>query len=58
MLEQLVTEVRKHVVSYGIIFQKCIAKDIVIQIFGLHIKQLFQKSNIQQLARKQVKQLI
>src|SRR5260370_5905047 len=57
-LEQLETEARKPVVSYGIIFQKCIAEDIVIQIFGKHIRQLFQKSNIQQWEKKQAKQLM
>jgi hypothetical protein len=53
-----VTEVRRLVVSCGIIFQKYTEKGIVIQIFGLCTKQLFQKINIQQLARKQVKQLM
>ena len=58
LLEQLVIEVRKPVVNSGITFQKRIEKDIVIQIFGLHTRQLFQRSSIQQWARKQVKQLI
>src|SRR5258705_2930044 len=58
LLERLATEVKKPVVSYGITFQKYIAKDIVIQIFGKHIRRLFQKSSIQQWGRKQVKQLM
>ena len=58
LLEQLVTEAKIPVVSYGMLSQKSIAKDIVIQTFGLHTKQLFQKNNIRRWARKQVKQLM
>jgi len=37
--------VRKHAVISETIFQTNIVKDTVFQIFGKHIKQLFQKIN-------------
>src|SRR5258705_13836513 len=58
LLERLAIEVKKPGVSYGITFQKYIAKGIVIQIFGKHIRRLFKKSSIQQWGRKKVKQLM
>lgn len=45
--ELLETEVRRPVVSCGMLFQKAIALDIVTLISGVHIKLLSQKSNIQ-----------
>jgi hypothetical protein len=58
LLEQLEIEARIPVVNCGILFQNLIDLGIAIPIFGKHIKLSFQKSNIQQWAKKQVKQLM
>src|SRR5436190_1878341 len=46
-LMQWETEAKKHAKSYGIIFQKNIAKGIAIVIFGKLTKLSFQKINTQ-----------
>ena len=53
--ELLETEVRIPVESCGMLFQKCIVLGIAIPISGVHIKQLFLRSNIQQWVKRQVK---
>jgi hypothetical protein len=41
-------ELTKHVKNYGIPFRMNIVKDIVIVIFGRHIKLLYQKTSIRE----------
>jgi hypothetical protein len=53
-----VIEVNRPVACSGKPFQKRIEQDIATPIFGLPIRQSFQRSSIQQWGRKQVRQRV